>query len=643
MLRITVTERGGPIRRLEFDKNEISIGRVQGNDIILAKGNVSKRHARIVVEEGKLVLYDLKSTNGTYVNGRRISEPHVLRPADKLYIGDFVLVPEDTDIQVTAQRVSPDVHPEQPIEPEDPLADLARRRRREVVEEVPPEAVPAPPAPQPPRVEPEAPPVRSRPPSPPPLRAEEPAVRRASSAPVTLREPGVSPVSAPHEAPVVAPAPLPRAPMAGAPAPAVSARAAPRAAPSGEYLRQLGLLRESLCAQLDLSRAGIFGEDLRKKVADSAREIIARALEDGRLPSSVDTEQLHRDVVSEVAGFGPLEGLLADREVTEILVNHPSSIYVERGGRLSRAAGAFSSSAALMDVVRRMLGPGRSLPEDEPVVEARLPQGHRLTAVLPPFAPQGPSFILRKAARLSRTLPELIQEGVLSEALGRFLELCVRARRNLVFAGGAGAGKSTLLGATAALVPSQDRLVLVEELAEIVLSRDHLVALEARVAAEDGREAALRELVRAALRLQPEWLVVGDCRGPEVLDLVQAMVGGRDGVFLTVNAHSPREALTRLEAMAQLAAEAPGRGVRESVALACHLVVQVSRYPDGTRRVAQLAEVTGVEGDRPAVKEIFSYVPGEGGGRFVASGYIPRFVDDLTRCGAAVDLSIFRE
>jgi pilus assembly protein CpaF len=412
---------------------------------------------------------------------------------------------------------------------------------------------------------------------------------------------------------------------------------------STEYLRQLGLVRGALSGQLDLSRAGIFGEDLRKKVADSAREIIARALQEGNLPSSVDAEQLHRDVVSEVVGLGPLEGLLADREVTEILVNNPSSVYVERGGKVTRAAGAFSSSAALLDVVRRLLGPSGSIPEDEPVVEARLPQGHRLTAVLPPFAPQGPSFILRKAPRLGRTLPELIQEGTLSEAVGRFLELCVRARRNLVFAGGAGAGKSTLLGATAALVPSEDRLVLVEELAEIVLPRDHLVALEARVAAEDGHEASLRDLVRVALRLRPEWLVVGDCRGSEVLDLVQAMAGGRDGVFLTVNAHSPREALTRLEAMAQLAAEAPGRGVREPVALACHVVVQAARYPDGTRRVAQLAEIAGVEGDRPVVKEIFSYLPGEGGGRFVASGYIPRFVDDLTRRGVAVDLSIFRE
>jgi pilus assembly protein CpaF len=186
-------------------------------------------------------------------------------------------------------------------------------------------------------------------------------------------------------------------------------------------------------------------------------------------------------------------------------------------------------------------------------------------------------------------------------------------------------------------------MVVVEETGELSLPHPHLVALEARISAEDGREATMRDLVRAALQLRPDWLVIGDCRGPETLDLVQAMAGGRDGVLLCVQAHSPREALSRLETMALLAAEAPIRGTREPLTQGCHIVAQVARYPDGARRLAQVAEVAGLEGDRPLLKEIFSFVPGDGRGRFVASGYIPRFVDDLTRRGVAVDLSIFRE
>jgi pilus assembly protein CpaF len=440
------------------------------------------------------------------------------------------------------------------------------------------------------------------------------------------------------EKPERRPAPAPAPARAPAPSPA------PAAAPTpAEWGRLIATVRERVAERIDLSRVGIFGEETRRKVADAAREVISGG-KGGIIPPGVDADLLHADVVAEVVGLGPLESLLGDAEVTEILVNEPAAVFVERAGKLTRVARAFSSGEALLDVVRRLVARGGgALPEDEPVVEVRLPDGIRLTAVLPPFAPRGPSLVVRKVSRQSRDLADLVRAGALSEAMARFLDLCVRARRNLVFSGGAGSGKSALLGATAALIPGGERVVTVEETAELTVPHEHLVSLEARLAAEDGREATMRDLVRAAMRLRPDWLVVGDCRGPEAFDLVQAMAGGRDGVLVCVHAHSPREALARLEAMALLAAEAPSRGAREPVVQACHVVVQLTRYPDGVRRVAQVAEVAGLEGDRPVAKEIFSYIPGEGRGRFAASGYIPRFVDDLTRRGLAVDLSIFRE
>jgi pilus assembly protein CpaF len=677
MMRFTVTERGGPIRRLEFEKAEINIGRVQGNDIILAKGNVSKRHARIAAEEGKLVLYDLKSTNGTYVNGRRITEPHVLKPSDKVYIGDFVIAHEDGEIPVTAQRGSPEAQADKPVELEDPVADLARRRRREKepVREEPVAAVaPAPPV----EPEPEPPPRAPAPaPEPPPRAAEPPLVRKAA-APAPAPETPAPPREArqPLVAPPVAepPRPASRASLSGAASaaelspqklpreeapkrPSLSSRglenlqpaAPPAASPAAtgtadDYGKALALARRRLNERLDLGRGGAFGDDLRKKVSDTSRELIARLLQDGSLANSIDAELLHTDLVGEVVGLGPLDELLEDAEVSEVLVNNPGSIFVERGGKLTRVARAFSSSEALQEVLRRLVSRGgAAFPEDEPVIEARLPQGIRLTAVLPPFAPNGPSLVLRRSSRQARTLAELTRAGMLSDAIARFFDLCIRARRNVVFSGAAGAGKSSLLGAAAGLIPGDDRTILVEESAELALPQPHLVSLEARIAAEDGREATMRDLVRASVRLRPDWLVIGDCRGSEAFDLVQAMAGGRDGVLMAVQAHSPRDALSHLEAMTMMAAEAPGRGAREIVAHACHVIVQVARYPDGIRRVAQIAEVTGIDTDRPLVQEIFSFAPGEGRGRFLASGYIPRFVDDLTRRGVAVDLSIFRE
>jgi pilus assembly protein CpaF len=661
MVRITVTEKGGPVRRLEFDKGEITVGRVQGNDIILAKGNVSKRHARLTLDNGQWLLEDLNSTNGTYVNGRRIGEPHTIRPADRVFIGDFVIEFAENEVPVTARRGSGDVHPERPVDLDDPLADLSKRRLKQAQRELPvepeppPPPPPAPPAPpsRPPRPAPAADPAKISSPAlerPPiaPLAADPAPARRSKSA-TAASLPAVSEPPRPASRAVadMPPAEEPRAPAKAEPARAAPVAQAPRAqavsgAPSpADYGRLLLAARRRLAERVDLARAGIFGDDLHKRVADAARELVAAGLAEGSIPAAVDTEQLHGDLVAEVVGFGPLEELLDDPDASEILVNDASSIFVERGGRVTRVPRAFSSSEAMLEVLRRLVSKGGAvLPEDEPVFETRLRDGARLIAVLPPFAPKGPSFVLRKSSRQARTLPELVRVGSLSEQMARFLELCIRSRRNVLVAGAAGAGKTALLSAIANTIAADDRTVVVEESSELVLPLHNVVSLEARLSADDGREATMRDLVRAALRIRPEWMVVGDCRGSEAFDLAQSMAGGRDGTILCIHANSVGDALARLEALAAISGEASARGVREAVARGVHIIVQLVRGADGTRRVAHIAEVTGLQGDTADIHDVYL---GDGRGHFRGTGYIPRFVDDLTRRGVALDLSIFRE
>ena len=675
MVRITVTEKGGPVRRFEFDKNEITVGRVQGNDIILAKGNVSKRHARVALENGQLLLEDLNSTNGTYVNGRRLSEPYTLRPGDRIFIGDFVIEPAEHEVAVTQRRGSGDVQPDRPVDLEDPVADLSKRRQKQERRELPvdPEPAPAPAPSRPPRPAPVPPPPASASVDLPPL--AEP-VRPARAAPP---EPAARPAPSVDRPPARrATAPVPVAPVVEAPRPASRAAApepiveeerqpsrpvAPQRAEKlelgriqpaqvpprsigaiptpVEYGRLLASARRKVGERFDLARAGIFGDELRKRIGDAAREIIATGLADGSIPPAVDTETLYGDVVAEIVGFGPLEDLLADTTVNEILVNDASAIFVDRAGQLTRVPRAFSSSEALMEVVRRLIGKGGAgLPEDEPLIETRLGDGTRLIAVLPPFAPNGPSLVLRKVVRQSRSLPELVRGGMLSEGMARFLELCVRGRRNVVLSGGAGAGKSALLSAVAASIGAEDRVVLVEEVAELALSLPNLVSLQARVNAEDGREATLRDLVRGAMRLRPDWLVVGDCRGAEAFDLAQAMAGGRDGTLVAVTAHGVADTLARLASMSALAGDVSSRTAREAANRGVHFVVQLSRGPDGSRRTTQIAEVSqSGAGDEPVLTDVFL---GDARGHYVPTGHIPKFVDELTRRGETVDLSIFR-
>lgn len=334
----------------------------------------------------------------------------------------------------------------------------------------------------------------------------------------------------------------------------------------------------------------------------------------------------------ETAGLGPLEALLQDEEVTGIMVNGIAEVFVEREGRLQREPLAFGSAEALFSVIERIVaGAGRRVDEASPVVDARLRDGSRVNVVMPPLAPKGPAITIRRVARRALTPGELTAAGSLSPEMLDFLRVCVEQRRNLIVAGGPGSGKTTLLNVLSNLIPPGERLVTIEDAAELRLHHENLVALEARPGSTEGRaQVSMRELVRNALRMRPDRIIVGECRGAEALELLQAMNTGHEGSLTTAHASSPRDLLARLEVMVLLAGlDLPVAAIREQIASAVDVIVQQARFPCGTRRITRIVEVTGVEAGAIQTQDLFAFErsghdrDGRTLGRFVACGVRP--------------------
>jgi pilus assembly protein CpaF len=306
----------------------------------------------------------------------------------------------------------------------------------------------------------------------------------------------------------------------------------------------------------------------------------------------------------------------------------------------------------VLGVVERIVAPiGRRIDEQSPLVDARLKDGSRVNAIIPPLALRGPSITIRKFRREVFGVEDLVRLGTLSRAMAEFLEICVTARKNIVIAGGTGSGKSTTLNCIASFIPGHERIITIEDAAELQLPQEHVVALETRPPGFDGKgQFGVRDLVRNAVRMRPDRIVVGECRAGEALDMLQAMNTGHDGLLTTVHASSTRDALAKLETMVLMAGvDLPDRAVREQIASAVHIVVQQARFGDGSRRITQVLEITGLEGDTVATQEIFTFkqegvdAQGRVVGRFMASGFTPRFYEDLQARGLPVNLNIFRD
>lgn len=403
---------------------------------------------------------------------------------------------------------------------------------------------------------------------------------------------------------------------------------------------------------MDLRRhdvSGMSDERLRAETSKLVAEII-QELED-ELPADLDQALLHKQVLDEAIGLGPLEELLEDEAVTEIMVNHYDEIYVERSGRLVRHPLTFTGDKAVLGVIERIVTPlGRRIDESSPMVDARLKDGSRVNAVIPPLALKGPCITIRKFAKRKLQPSDLIEYGSIDAAMAQFLEVCVIARKNIIVSGGTGSGKTTLLNILSNFIPLQERIITVEDAAELKLNHDHLVSLESRPSNLEGRGiVSIRDLVRNTLRMRPDRIIVGECRGAEALDMLQAMNTGHEGSLTTLHSNSPRDTLARLETMVLMAGmELPLAAIREQIASAVDIIVHQTRFSCGSRRVTSITEVTGIESGTIQLQEVFrfhnqGYTGAEGKirGVFTGCAMMPTFYEELRATGQDLDIGIF--
>ena len=403
-----------------------------------------------------------------------------------------------------------------------------------------------------------------------------------------------------------------------------------------------------LIERLDLAKVGVLPpEVLQQQIRRIVEDLLAE--EDTPL-NRQEREQIIVEVQHEVFGLGPIEPLMQDPTVSDILVNGPRDIYVERRGKLERARAMFRDDAHLMQVIDRIVSAvGRRVDESSPMVDARLPDGSRVNAIIPPLALDGPVLSIRRFASDPYKMSDLVEFGTLTPALAEFLQAAVRARLNILVSGGTGAGKTTMLNVLSNAIPGSERIVTVEDAAELQLQQEHVVRLETRPPNIEGQGAvSQRDLLRNALRMRPDRIVIGEVRGGEVLDMLQAMNTGHDGSISTVHANSARDAMSRIETMVMMAGIAiPLRALRDYIASALDMVVHVGRLSDGTRKLMRVAEITGMEEDVVTTQDIFTFEQqgiGEDGrvlGAHRATGIRPKFAERLLRVGIELGPELF--
>jgi len=409
-------------------------------------------------------------------------------------------------------------------------------------------------------------------------------------------------------------------------------------------------LHRTLINRMDLTKlSSLTPEQVHAEVSRLAESVLAQEA----MPlSAAERERLVDDVQHELFGLGPLEPLLKDPTISDILVNKCDTIYIERRGRIERTNVRFKDDEHLMRVIERIVSSvGRRIDESSPMVDARLQDGSRVNAIIPPLAIDGPVVSIRRFGSDPLRMQALIENKALTKDIADMLQMVVHARLNILISGGTGAGKTTLLNALSAFIPETERIVTIEDSAELQLQQPHVVRLETRPPNIEGKgEVGQRDLVRNALRMRPDRIVIGECRGGEAIDMLQAMNTGHDGSLTTIHANTPRDALARLETMIQMTGmRLSDRAMRQQVASAINLVVQVARMSDGSRRVTSISEITGMEGETITMQEIFQYertgVDQQGTviGRFRPTGIRPRFAERLKACGMQLPRVFFEE
>ncbi|WP_018313138.1 ATPase, T2SS/T4P/T4SS family [Cupriavidus sp. UYPR2.512] len=618
MLNIRLQQRNGSAEVIHVKGPGCTIGKDPGCDIVLKGLLIGKLHARIEGHNGGWYIEDQGGIASTLINGDPITRYGPLAAADQIEIGGFVLSvlaePGRAGTGVAAQP-SPPQHHAQPSQGGAPAPHLST----------------AAPMPSPPGETATVPPLQSQ--GAPVLREAVPASR--------------PPVPVP--APIPAPAAAKAAPARAVPLPpADEALRAPINSPRGVELRKQA--HQRLIAALDLRRVNV-----ARMAEDELCELVGSLLDDILKESvfrsqEIPLDALKQSVFDEVIGLGPLEELLDDDAVSEIMVNCHDEIFVERAGRLTRSPVIFTDDRAVLGAIERIVAPlGRRIDESSPMVDARLPDGSRVNAVIPPLALKGPNITIRKFSRKKLRGEDLVAFGSLSPEMLEFLRTAVERRANIVISGGTGSGKTTLLNVLSSFIPDDERIVTVEDAAELQLSQPNLVSLEARPPNMEGKGAVtIRDLVKNCLRMRPDRIVVGECRGGEALDMLQAMNTGHDGSLTTAHANSPRDCLSRLEVMTLMAGlDLPVQAIREQVCSAVDVIVQQTRFSCGSRRVTHITEVSGMETGVVQLQDVFMFreegygADGKVKGRYVATSYIPDFYQDLIRRGIQVNTGIF--
>ena len=552
-LKIQFVDRKHGERTIELEPGkELSVGRVDDNDIVLPNKKVSRYHAMISCDGDKVRVSDRGSTFGTLLNGRKLEDCAELKAHDSLEIGGNVLV----------------------FMPEDPRVVEIQPRR--VIESAP--------------------------------RGEGVEVDTEFSEMAVLY--------------------------------------------TKEMMAMKKRIHEQVLFKLNLPEIAtqqIQDEELRAKLEVALDQVLREVRHE--LDRDLDMAMFRQALLDELVGYGPITPMLRAPSVDEVMVNGSDRIFVERQGKLYETDAKFFDDRHLLTIIHRIVEPlGRHVDEASPMVDARLPDGSRVNAVIPPLSLDGPSLTVRKFATRKLTTADLINFGSMTEEIAAVLKEAVRARQNIVVSGGTGSGKTTLLNVLSQFIGQGERVVTIEDSAELKLTHRNLVRMEARPPNIEGRgRVTIRDLVINALRMRPDRIVVGECRGAEALDMLQAMNTGHDGSLTTVHANNPRDSLSRLENMVMMAGfELPSSAIREQIASAVNMIVQQNRMIDGSRKIVQISEVTGREGDMVLMQEIFTYEQegfseeGKITGHYAATGNIPKFVDELKMKGdLRLDMSVF--
>jgi pilus assembly protein CpaF len=589
---IRIFENDRPSATLQFAAPSVLlVGRHSDCDLRLEGDLVSRKHARILLGSASFILEDL-SANGTEVGadlklkgGRKELEYGTV-----LKIGPFALLVGEVPTGPTLPRV-----------------------------------------PEPVRARKSAPPTAMATPAGPILRPSTPGFAAVAPPPPP---PGYAPPPPPPPpAPTMAPPAVP--PAAGS-----TNRLVSLADERADHIALRRRIHAELLKNLDLAKIEPTRADdpsLRPRVLTALKRIVREL--DAEIPPHISREEFIGELAEEALGLGPLEPLLADATVTEVMVVDPQTIYIERAGRLELTNAVFTDDERVRAVIERIVTPlGRRIDESQPLVDARLRDGSRVNAVIRPLALRGTAITIRKFPKKRLMVDDLIRLETLTPPMAKFLSLCVIAKKNILISGGTGSGKTTLLNILSGAIPATERIITIEDAAELQLHQPHVIPLETKAANMEGKGAfTIRDLVKNSLRMRPDRIIVGECRGGEALDMLQAMNTGHDGSLTTIHSNSPTEALARLETLALMAGlDLPARAIREQIGRSIHIIVQQSRMGDGTRKITHISEIDELDSDgRFEVRNIFEFERqgvGEDGkvlGEFGPTGYLPSFVDEL--------------